>query len=149
MKKYAYKEAKQLIQSVCTAAKAGEYDTREKFLAMLDANPDIAVQGYNPFGKIFFWNTAAVSLYGYREADAFNKDLFDLLLPPEIRQLARDLITTATKTGKTPDATACDLVHSNGEYITVFSGHLMFQWDNASTPEFYCVDVEIEPEQIA
>ncbi len=145
MEKYLYKEAKKLIQSICEAANAGEYDTREKFLAMLAANPDIAAQGYNPFGKIFFWNPASAHLYGHSEIAAFNKNLFDLVIPPEMRQLARDSITTAVKTGKTPAPAACDLVRYNGEYVTVFSGHLMFQWDNASSPEFYCIDIEIEP----
>ncbi len=145
MEKYPYKEAKKLVQSICEAADAGKYDTREKFLTILDANPDIAAQGYNPFGKIFFWNTGSFLLYGYKEADAFNKDLFDLIIPPELRPLARDSITTATRTGKTPAPSACDLLRHNGEYVTVFSGHLMFQWDNASSPEFYCIDVEIEP----
>jgi len=146
MKKYSYKEAKQLIQSICKAARDGEYDTREKFLAMLAANPDIAAQGYNPFGKIFFWNAASGRLYGYSETAAFNKDLFDLVIPPEMRQLARAMISAAAQTGKMPDPAACDLIQHNGEYVTVFSGHLMFQWDNCSSPEFYCVDVEIEPQ---
>ena len=145
MEKHPYKEAKKLVQSICDAANAGKYDTREKFMAMLASNPDIAAQGYNPFGKIFFWNATSFALYGYRETDAFNKNLFDLVVPPELRQLARDSITTAVKTGKTPAPSACDLVRDNGEYVTVFSGHLMFQWDNASSPEFYCIDVEIEP----
>ena len=144
MGKYVYKDAKKLIQAVCKAADEGKYDTRKKFLAMLNANPDIAAQGYNPFGKIFFWNTASFLLYGYRETDTFNKDLFELVIPPEMRQLARDMISTAVKTGTTPAPAACDLVRHDGEYVTVFSGHLMFQWNNASSPEFYCVDIEIE-----
>jgi len=146
MKKFTYNKAKKLIQSICKAAADGEYDTREKFHAMLEAHPDVAVQGYNVFGKIFFWNKPSALLYGYSEAAAVNRDIFETILPPEMRPLARDLVFAATKTGKTPAASSCDLIHRNGEYVTVFSGHLMFQWDNATVPEFYCVDVGIEPQ---
>jgi PAS domain S-box-containing protein len=140
---YSYPEAKALIGSICEAAHAGEYDTHDEFHRMLDSHPDIAAQGYNSFGKIFFWNEASVRLYGYSERAAVNQDLFELILPPEMRRFARDMIAAAGKTGKTPDAAACDLLHRSGDYITVFSGHLMFQWDKATTPEFYCIDVAI------
>ena len=144
MNKYTYKEAKKHIHTICSAAEKGEFNTREKFLSLLKANPDIAAQGYNIFGKIFFWNTASAKLYGYNEAAAVNQDLFELLLPHELQQFGRDMMTMACKTGKFPDPAAFDLLRRNGEYVTVFSGHLMFQWDNASSPEFYCIDLGIE-----
>jgi hypothetical protein len=145
MKKYVYAEANALIQSICKAAADGEYDAREKFLAMLEANPDVAAQGYNAYGKIFFWNEASSLLYGHSEVTTFNQDIYETILPPEMRQLARDMVLSATKTGKTPEASSCDLLRHNGEYVTVFSGHLMFRWDSPSAPEFYCVDVGIAP----
>lgn len=144
-KKYAYPKAKKLIQTICEAAKNGEYDTREKFMAMLDKDPHIAAQGYNAFGKIFFWNTAAAYLYGWPERDAINKDLFEMILPPELRPFARDMIQMARRTGKFPEAGSCDLLQRNGEYVTVYSGHLVFSWNEGSEPEFYCVDVAIDP----
>lgn len=143
MKRYSYKDAQELIQSICTAASNGEYDTREKFHAVLEANPDIAVQGYNAHGRIFFWNMSSARLYGHKEEEAVNTDIFEMILPPEMRSLARDMILSARKTGKTPQPAACDLLHRSGEYVTVFSGHLMFNWDGPSTPEFYCIDVDI------
>ena len=145
MTKYAYNSAKDLILSICEAAHAGEYNSREKFHAMLEANPSIAAQGYNAFGKIFFWNNASVHLYGYSEASAINQDLFEMILPPELRQLARDMIATAHKTGKTPAPASCDLLQRNGKYVTVFSGHLMFEWNKGAAPEFYCIDLGITP----
>jgi PAS domain S-box-containing protein len=146
MKKHPYKNAKKIIHSICTAAEAGDFDTREKFLSMLTANPDVAAQGYNIFGKIFFWNPASAALYGYNEAAAVNQDLFELILPPNLQQFARDMISMASKTGKLPEPGAFDLIRRNNEFVTVFSGHLMFQWENGSSPEFYCVDIGIEPQ---
>jgi len=148
MKTYDYQEAKKLIETICEAARNGEYDTREKFLAMLDENPDVATQGYNAFGKIFFWNHASSELYGYREHAVVNKDLFDLVVPEELRQFARDMIQVARKTGKLPRPSSCDLVRQGGEEFTVFSGHLIFQWNEGSEPEFYCVDIAIDPASV-
>lgn len=145
VKKYPYKEAKDLIQSISTAARNGEYDTREKFFAMLDSHPDVAAQGYNAYGKIFFWNKASSLLYGYSEAAAINMDIFETLLPPEMRLLARELVVAASKTGRMPEPSSCDLLQYNGEYVTVISGHLVFRWNTSAPPEFYCVDVGIEP----
>ncbi len=145
MKKYPYKEAKETITSICNAAHAGQFDTRDKFMALLDQNPHIAAQGYNPHGKIFFWNEASAHLYGHSEAAAVNQDLFELILPDEMRHLARDMILCAAKTGKMPDAGACDLVRYDGSFVTVYSGHVVFKWENAY-PEFYCVDLPIDNE---
>ena len=143
-KKHAYKDAKETIQTICNAANAGEYDTREKFMAMVEQNPQVAVQGYNAFGKIFYWNEASVGLYGYREDEAINQDITELVIPLEMRQLARDAIARGRKTGKMQDPSPCDLVHSSGNYVTVLSGHLVFQWENASSPEFYCLDLGLD-----
>jgi PAS domain S-box-containing protein len=147
MKRYAYKTAQNIIDSICQMADEGHYDTRNKFMAMVDENPHIAVQGYNIFGKIFFWNTASSDVYGYRESEAINQDLVELILPPEMQPFARTMLQNARKSGRMPDAAPCDLVHTSGNYITVYSGHLVFSWGEATTPEFYCIDLPLETEE--
>jgi PAS domain S-box-containing protein len=151
MKKCPYNQAKEAILDIHRAAVSGVFDSREKFLALLDANPQIAVQGYNPYGIIFYWNDASADLYGHSESAAINRNIFELILPPEMRPLAKDMIACAQKTGKTPEAGACDLMRHNGDRVTVFSGHLMFNWDGAAVPEFYCIDLAIDtnPEPVA
>jgi PAS domain-containing protein len=147
MKKYPYQQAKEIIDSICQMADENVFDTREKFMAMVDENPHIAVQGYNAFGKIFFWNDASDHLYGYSESSAVNQDLVELILPPEMQQFARDMIHNARRSGRMPEASPCDLVRINNEYVTVYSGHLVFLWDEATTPEFYCIDLALETEE--
>jgi len=146
MKTYPFKEAQRIIESICEEADQNAFDTRDKFMTMLDENPHIAVQGYNAFGKIFHWNTASSDLYGYRESEAVNQDLVELILPPEMQTYARSMISNGTKTGKMAPAAPCDLVHISGNPVTVFSGHLVFLWDQATTPEFYCIDLPIDSE---
>jgi PAS domain S-box-containing protein len=142
---YSYGQAKETISAICQAAAEGEFDTREKFLAVLERNPHIAAQGYNTHGKIFFWNDASAHLYGHSEAAAVNQDVFELILPPELRTFARDMVHVASKTGHMPAPSACDLVRYDGESVTVFSGHLIFRWEG-TYPEFYCIDLPIDAE---
>ncbi|MDF7800389.1 PAS domain-containing protein [Pontiellaceae bacterium B1224] len=146
MTKFSLQDAKAIIHTVCKAAENNEFPTRESFMDMLRTNPHIAAQGYNAYAKIFFWNQAATHLYGYREDEAINKDLTELILPPEMRPLALDMISNGAKTGKMPAACSCDLLNSDGDFITVYSGHVVFQWDHSTTPEFYCIDLAIQSE---
>ena len=142
--KYKFQDAKTIIQTICEAAAAGKYEMRESFMSMIAENPHIAMQGYNAFGKIFYWNEASSHLYGYRESEAINQDLVEIILPPEMRQFARDMIFNARKTGRMPEAGPCDLLQNNGKYVTVFSGHMVFQWEDSTIPEFYCIDLALE-----
>lgn len=146
MKTFDYDEAKRIIKGLCDAAEAEEFDTREKFEEALEKHPYVAVQGYNPYGKIFYWNGPSAHVYGYTIDEAVNQDLFELILPPDMQQFARDLVFAAQKNGRMPEAAPCDLVHRNGEFVTVYSGHVVFNWDNAATPEFYCLDLPLNTE---
>ena len=142
-KLYSIQDARAIIQDICDAAERGDYPTRASFLEMLAINPRIAAQGYNCFGKIFYWNAASVSMYGHRMEEAINQDLVELILPAEMRQFARDLIHNACRSGQMPAPAACDLLHKTGTPITVFSGHLVFNWNESTTPELYCIDLPI------
>ena len=148
MSKFTYREAKKIINAICETASSGGFPTRESFMEMVQAHPHIAVQGYNAYCKIFFWNDASIRLYDYREEEAVNQDLTELILPPEMRPFALDMISNGVRSGKMPEASSCDLLNAAGNYITVYSGHLVFQWGHATTPEFYCVDLPIDTETV-
>lgn len=141
MNRYAYKDAKKIIDAIYTPAIKGEFKSRKDFLETLEQTPFIAVQGYNSFGKIFHWNQAAATAYGYSEEEATNQDLIGLILPPDMQSLARSMIATATRTGKMPEPGPCDLVHKDGRFVAVYSAHLVLQWNDTPTPEFYCLDL--------
>lgn len=143
MKKFTHQEAKAVITKLCESAENNGFPTRDSFFDMLALNPLIAAKGYNYFGKIFYWNNASVTLYGHRMEEAINKDLVELIIPPDMQKFARDMIALGGRSGKMPDPGTFDLIHADGHYVTVFSGHLAFSWGNSSTPEFYCLDLPI------
>jgi PAS domain S-box-containing protein len=148
MANFSYQDARVIINEICEAAGSNAYPSRKSFMDMVDANPHIAVQGYNAYCKIFYWNSASISLYGYREEEAVNQDFTELILPTEMRSFALDMVANGARTGKMPVAGACDLLNADGKYVTVYSGHVVFQWDNATTPEFYCIDLPIETDPV-
>ena len=141
--KVSLQEAQKIINGLCAAAEAGAYPTREAFMEAVADHPHLAVQGYNAFGKIFFWNDASAYLYNYSESDAINQDLFELVLPEDMRLFARDAVMAAARTGCMPEPGPCDLMRKNNEFVTVYSGHIVFQWDDNSSPEFYCLDLAL------
>ena len=148
MKSYSLQQAKSIIQKVCEMTGKGAFPTRESFIEYIDRNTHIAIQGYNPYGKIFLWNTASSHLYGYRESEAINQDIIELIIPPEMRAFARSAIATAQRTGRMPDPGFYDLLHCKGHFVTVYSGHLFFSWDDATMPEFYCIDLPIDSDAL-
>jgi len=143
MTKFSIQEAKAIISKLCEAAENNHFPTRQSFLDMLDLNPLIAAQGYNTFGKIFLWNNTSVSLYGHRVEQAINKDIVELIIPADMQKFVRDMIAQGARTGKLPKPAAFDLLHADGSYVAVFSGHLAFSWGNSSAPELYCVEVPL------
>ncbi|QBG48605.1 PAS domain-containing protein [Verrucomicrobia bacterium S94] len=143
MTQFSIHEAKTIIKKLCCFNEENRFPTRESFMDMLAMNPHVAVQGYNSFGKIFYWNNASVTLYGHRLEEAINKDLVELIIPPEMRKYVRDTIKLGAKNGIMPEPCICDLLQANGQYVTVYSGHLAFLWENSSTPEFYCLDLPV------
>jgi hypothetical protein len=146
MSKFSFQDAKSIINTVCKSAAQNKFPSRESFMNMLQENPHLAVQGYNAYGKIFLWNHASVNLYGHRNEEAVNKDITELILPPEMRLFAKDMIATGARTGKMPDAGSYDMLHANGDFVTVYSGHLVFQWDHTTIPEFYGLHLAINEE---
>ncbi len=45
-------------------------DSERRFRELIEALPNIAVQGYSQSRRVVFWNTASESLYGYDKAEA-------------------------------------------------------------------------------
>lgn len=144
MTKYPYKEAKESIQAICHAAMAQECKSQDAFFSLMSKYPHIAIQGYNSRGIISYWSAQATELYGYSEAEAIGRNLFELILPPEIQKLATDMIASAERTGMLPESSPCDLLRATGELVAVYSGHIMFQW--GEEPEFFCIDLAIGEE---
>ncbi|MFQ6613332.1 MAG: PAS domain S-box protein [Fidelibacterota bacterium] len=73
--------------------------SREQYRLLTETAP-LAVVGTNETAKITVWNSAAVELFGYSEAEALGAPMFSLITPEKTRDVASKALTTFIKTGK-------------------------------------------------
>lgn len=128
-----------------TEQSAARRDLQASELRFRSAMQDIAsmaVQGYLPGGEIIYWNKASERLYGYTAAEAVGRNMLDLIVPPDLREAAKGVITYMGNTGKTVPAAEWKLEHKNGSEVYVFSSHTVV--DHADgVRELFCFDIDL------
>ena len=116
-------------------------ETEERFRTLFD-NAPIAIQGYNPYGIIHYWNNECEKVYGYTKDEAIGKNLIDLIIPPEMRTFVSEAIKQGSKTGELPPQENLLLMRKDGSRVPVFSSHTLLKPKENET-EFYCLDVDM------
>jgi PAS domain S-box-containing protein len=116
-------------------------ESEARFRTLFEEAP-IAIQGYTADGTIHYWNRANEAVYGYRREEALGRNLVDLIVPPEIREFAIDLIRQGVETRQMPEAAELLLMRKDGSRVPVYSSHVMFQPAKAA-PELYCLDIDL------
>lgn len=113
-----------------------------RFRTLLDTIPSVAVQGYGPGGTTHYWNQASEQLYGYTAGEAIGRNVLDLIIPPEKREIVRRAIERSFETGRPIPAAELSLVRKDGAQVDVFSSHACIQVPGQE-PEMFCVDVDL------
>ncbi|MFA4861181.1 PAS domain S-box protein [Methanoregula sp.] len=117
-------------------------ESERRFQTLLDSIPNISVQGYGPDGIVNYWNKANELLYGYTAEEAVGKNIVDLIVPLEMREIIRQEIGRSSVTGVMPPASEKYLVHKNGTRIPVYSSHVMLPHPGHE-PDFFCLDIDM------
>ena len=73
-------------------ALAARHASDQRFRDLIDAIPNVAVQGYDHQLICRFWNAASEQLYGYSVQEAVGTSLLDLIIPTALR----DIVVQAT-----------------------------------------------------
>ncbi|RPH90105.1 MAG: PAS domain S-box protein, partial [Calditrichaeota bacterium] len=115
----------------------------ERFNKVFSSTPNIAIQGYSADGSIHYWNAASERLYGYSAEEAVGKNLVELIIPQEMRDVVRGMISAGAETGIMPPAAELMLQHKNGDSVPVYSSHVVVFLPE-KPPEFYCIDVDLK-----
>jgi PAS domain S-box-containing protein len=81
----------------------------------LEENPDASIL-ISPERRVRFWNRGAEALFGYREAEAFNRDILDLIIPTSELEKARKQFERAAGA-----LTICEMVarQQNGSLVYI------------------------------
>ncbi|MBI3149338.1 MAG: PAS domain S-box protein [Betaproteobacteria bacterium] len=117
-------------------------ESESRFRMLFEQVPTVAVQGYEPDGKVIYWNKASETVYGYRRDEAIGRNLLDLIIPPAMRQEVREAIERMRESGEGLPARELELMRKDGSLVAVFSSHVVLR-ASSGRQELYCLDVEL------
>lgn len=116
--------------------------SEQRFRQLFECTPKIAVQGYNRYRQVIYWNDASEQLYGYSKSEAVGQRLEDLIIPPEMRQEVVAGIENWFINGQAIPADELSLMDKNDSRVAVYSSHIMLI-NPEGEPEIYCVDIDL------
>jgi len=117
-------------------------ESENRFRTILQEIPSIAFQGYGIDGTVHHWNLASELFYGYGAQEAIGRNLLDLTIPVEMRDIVRNDMIRMAETGLAAPASEQYLVRKDGTTISVLSCHAVVQKPE-SAPELYRLDIDI------
>lgn len=124
-----------------------DLENEQRFRNIFEATRNIAVQGYNRFHEVIFWNKASEDLYGFTAADAMGKKLEDLIIPGFMREAVHQGIEDWHEKDIAIPSGELALQHANGSEVWVYSNHVLI--DTPDHKEMYCLDIDLGPQRKA
>lgn len=121
-------------------------ESDERLALLLDQASNIAMQGYDRFGKVIYWNTASELLYGYTKEEAIGASLFDLIIPEELNVTVRERMEQLMNDDKKTHAEELLLKHKSGKRIPVFSNHAVVDVPGKGK-ELFCIDIDLSTQK--
>ena len=113
-----------------------------KFVELLSKIPNVAVQGYNKYREVIYWNEASEKIYGYTKEEALGKQLEDLIIPDFMKDDVILFHTNWLEKGEAIPSGELPLEHKNGSTVYVYSSHVMLGEDS-DYPEMFCIDIDL------
>ncbi len=123
-------------------------ESEQRFRALLESLPKVAVQGYDRDRRVIYWNEGSTRLYGYTAEEALGQLLEDLIIPDFMRNGVIQAHGAWIEAGIAIPAGELELKHKTGELISVFSQHLMLN-EHTDSPLLFCVDVDLSDQKRA
>ncbi|MDZ7787189.1 MAG: EAL domain-containing protein [Halofilum sp. (in: g-proteobacteria)] len=123
-------------------------ESEQRFRALLESLPRVAVQGYDRDRRVIYWNEASTRLYGYTADEAQGQLLEDLIIPQSMREPVIEAHSAWMRNGIESPAEELELQHKSGEPVTVFSHHVMLG-EHTDDPLMFCVDVDLSDQKRA
>lgn len=117
-------------------------ESEERFRSLLESVPTVAVQGYSMDGKTNYWNKASERFYGYTEEEAIDKNLLDLIIPPEMRGEVEKAIRYMADTGDPIPSAELSLMRKDKSLVSVYSSHSIVKIPGRE-PELFCIDIDL------
>jgi two-component system cell cycle sensor histidine kinase/response regulator CckA len=116
--------------------------SEERWRAILNLTPNVAVEGYDVNGRVLYWNKAAEKIFGWSEQEALGKTLDRLILDKESADLFRDSLQKIDQTGAILGPSEWKCAAKDGREVTVYSTIFPVTMADGKK-EFFCMDVDI------
>lgn len=110
--------------------------------SLLQHVPSVAVQAYRPSGEVTYWNPASERMYGYTAEEALGRNLVDLIIPLEIRDMVQQAIRGMAESGNPIPAGEVELLRKGGARVPVYSCHAVVPMPGGE-PVLFCMDVDL------
>lgn len=123
-------------------------ESEQRFRALLESLPKVAVQGYDRHRRVIYWNEASTHLYGYTAEEVFGRALEELIIPDDMRDGLIAAHRAWIEEGQEIPAEELELRHRSGELVPVFSHHVMLN-EHTDEPLMFCVDVDLSEQKQA
>jgi PAS domain S-box-containing protein len=115
-------------------------DTR--FRAIFEDVDALAIQGYTADGTMVYWNQASQNIYGYSADEAIGASIYELIIPPEARQLVNANVQWMFNNHKGVAAERLSLLHKDGHLVDVYSSHVLVETAEHEQLMF-CLDINL------
>ena len=119
-----------------------------RFRNLLEAIPSVSVQSIGANGITNFWNKASETIYGYSAEEAIGKNLFELIIPAQMRVKMMAEVQTIFKTGQVTPTSELTLKRKDGSEVSVISSHTYVSLPGMP-PELLRVDTDISQRKAA
>jgi len=124
-----------------------DLENEQRFRNIFETTRNIAVQGYNRFHEVIFWNKASEDLYGFSAADAMGKKLENLIIPGFMREGVHQAIENWHEKDEAIPSGELALQDAKGNEVWVYSNHVLI--DTPGHKEMYCLDIDLGPQRKA
>ncbi|WP_108444553.1 putative bifunctional diguanylate cyclase/phosphodiesterase [Halomonas denitrificans] len=123
-------------------------ESEQRFRALLESLPRVAVQGYDRHRRVIYWNDASTRLYGYAPDEVQGRLLEELIIPDAMREPVIRAHHAWVEQGVEIPAEELELQHKSGERVPVFSHHVMLN-EHTDDPLMFCIDVDLSDQKRA
>lgn len=117
-------------------------ENEHRFRELLNALPNISVQGYDENRTIIYWNKQSEVLYGYSEREALGQKLEDLIIPKEMRNGVIAAVDNWIVNHEPIKNGELTLQKKDGSKVDVYSSHVLLR-SKSNKPELFCVDIDL------
>jgi len=125
------------------------HETNEqRFRALLDQMPTIAVQGFDAERRINYWNRQSEALYGYSAEEAKGRKIEELMMPEEHRKHFAAAVANWLLHNESLPPQEHIVEAKNGRTVPVHSARILLDRTTES-PQFYTIDIDLSRQKAA